>query len=210
MKRRSLLAFAIIAMISGPALAASAGSTPLSDADKALVQKATDYIQTLKTAQARFTQTDAKGSVTTGVFSLQRPGKARFAYDAPASLTVVSDGYNVNVYDARLKTFDQYPLGQTPLVLLLARQVRLDRGVAIAAVERTKDGFTITARDAKKEAEGRISMSFSEHPLMLKGWSVIDAQGLNTSVALEPLKTNLALNGDLFVLRDPRPHIGKP
>lgn len=209
MKRRSLLAFILVAAVASPALAAP-DPIPLSDADKALVQKATDYIQNLKTAQARFTQTDPKGSVTTGTFSLQRPGKARFAYDAPAALTVVSDGYNVNVYDARLKTFDQYPLGQTPLVLLLARQVRLDRGVAVVAVEHTKDGFTITARDARKEAEGRISMSFSDSPLMLRGWSVVDAQGLKTTVALEPLKAGLALSGDLFVLRDPRPHFGKP
>jgi outer membrane lipoprotein-sorting protein len=213
MKRRSLLALVLIAAVAGPTLAAptpTPASAPLSAADQALVQKATDYIQSLNTAQARFTQTDAKGSVTTGVFSLQRPGKARFAYDAPASLTVVSDGYNVNVYDARLKTFDQYPLGQTPLVLLLARQVRLDRGVAITAVEHTNDGFTITARDAKKEAEGRISMIFADRPLMLKGWSVVDAQGLKTTVALDPLKTGVALNGELFVLRDPRPHVGRP
>ena len=210
MKRRSLLALAFAVLIGSPALAAPPVAVPLPDNDKALVQQATDYIQSLKTAQARFTQTDAKGAVTTGTFSLQRPGKARFAYDAPASLTVVSDGYNVNVYDARLKTFDQYPLGQTPLVLLLARQVRLDRGVAIAAVERTNGGFTITARDARKEAEGRISMNFSDSPMMLKGWSVIDAQGLRTTVALEPLKTNISLSGDLFVLRDPHPHTGRP
>ena len=209
MKRRSFLAFLFAAVVVAPAFAAPA-PTPLSKADKALVQKATDYIQNLKTAQAHFTQTDAKGSVTTGTFSLQRPGKARFDYDAPASLTVVSDGYNVNVYDARLKTFDQYPLGQTPLVLLLARQVRLDRGVAIATVERTNGGFTITARDTRKEAEGRIGMSFSNSPMMLKGWSVVDAQGLKTTVVLEPLKANVALNADLFVLHDPRPHVGKP
>lgn len=219
MTRRILTTVALAAAFAGgaPALMVHAASAPgaatpapLSDADKALVQQATDYIQSLKTAEARFTQTDPKGAVTTGTFYLQRPGKARFAYDPPASLTVVSDGYNVNVYDARLKTFDQYPLGQTPLVLLLARQVRLDRGVTITAVERTKEGFTITARDAKKEAEGRISMSFTENPLALKGWSVVDAQGVKTSVALASLKSGLPLNGDLFVLRDPRPHVGKP
>lgn len=209
MKRRTFLAITALSLFAAPAMAAPL-PVPLSDADKALVQKAADYIQSLKTAQARFSQTDPKGVVTTGVFSMQRPGKARFAYDAPSALTVVSDGYNVNVYDGRLKTFDQYPLGQTPLVLLLARQVRLDKGVAVTSVDKMKDGFTITARDAKKEAEGRISMTFSDNPLILKGWSVLDGQGLKTSVVLETLKSGLALDGGLFVLRDPRPHSGHP
>ncbi|MFV4677451.1 outer membrane lipoprotein carrier protein LolA, partial [Mycobacterium tuberculosis] len=73
----------------------------MSAADAALVDKAAAYLQGLKSAQARFSQTDPRGMVTTGTFSLQRPGKARFAYDAPTDLTVVADGVNVNVLDGK-------------------------------------------------------------------------------------------------------------
>ena len=67
-------------------------------------------------------QTDARGRATTGALFMKRPGKARFAYDAPSGLLVVSDGGVVSVQDTRLKTFESYPLGATPLSLFLARR----------------------------------------------------------------------------------------
>ena len=51
----------------------------------------------------------------------------------PAGLLVVSDGRNVSVYDPRLKTFDAYPLGATPLSLFLARTDPADQGVESTA-----------------------------------------------------------------------------
>lgn len=197
-------------LVAAPALAADAPTAPLSPADQALVQQAAGYIQALKGVQGKFTQTDAKGQVSTGTFYMLRPGKARFQYDPPAQLLVVADGYNVSVYDSRLKSFDQYPLGQTPLVLLLAKNVRLDQGVVITAVDKSKDGFVIAARDGRKQAQGRISMSFTDHPVALNGWSVIDAQGQRTEVKLGALTETATLDPNLFVLRDPKPHIGRP
>ena len=92
----------------------------LSADDKALVDKAVAYLQGLSEAKGRFTQTDPRGAVSTGELFLKRPGKARFAYDPPSGLLVVSDGGAVAIQDNRLKTFDSYPLGATPLSLFLA------------------------------------------------------------------------------------------
>jgi len=193
-----------------PAKAAPPAPVTLSAADKSLVDQAALYLQGLKSAQARFSQTDPRGSVSNGTFSLQRPGKARFAYDPPAELTVVSDGVNVNVYDGKLKTFDKYPLKQTPLALLLADAVKFDKAVAVTGVTREKTGFTVTLRDAAKQAEGRLSLSFSTGPVSLIGWQVIDAQGQKTVVRLSGLKTGVPLGAELFVLKDPHPHTFKP
>jgi outer membrane lipoprotein-sorting protein len=193
-----------------PSTAKPAATLALSTADQALVDQAARYLQGLKSAQAKFSQTDHRGMVTTGTFSLQRPGKARFAYDPPADLTVVADGANVNVYDAKLKTFDKYPLKNTPLNLLLGDTVRLDKAAAITSVVRDKTGFTITLRDAAKQAEGRLSLSFSTGPVALTGWQVLDAQGQRTTVRLLGLKTGIPLEAGLFVLKDPHPHTFKP
>jgi outer membrane lipoprotein-sorting protein len=73
----------------------------------------------------------------------------------PSGLLVVSNGNNVNIFDSRLKTFESYPLSRTPLALLLAREVRLDRGVVITDVRKLADGFTIVAQDAKRQTLGR-------------------------------------------------------
>jgi len=189
---------------------AIAASSSLSPEDQALVDKATAYLQGLKTVTGRFTQVSSNGAASTGTFYMQRPGKARFQYDPPAQMVVVSDGYNVSVVDSRLKTHDQYPLGRTPLVILLARQVRLDRGVVVTQVDQTADGYSITARDGHKEASGRITLNFTNDPIALRGWSVIDAQGRETRVTLGGLSPVIDLDPNLFVIQDDRARSGRP
>lgn len=176
----------------------------LSDDDRALVAKASAYLQSLGQARGRFVQTDPMGTRSRGDLYLKRPGKMRFAYDPPLGLLVVSDGFNVSIADRRLKTFDRYPLGTTPLALLLAREIRLDRGVVIDRVTRGADSFAITARDGRKEAEGRIVLTFSSGPLALKSWTVTDAQGQTTRIDLEQFSAVSGLDPALFVLVDPR------
>ncbi len=188
-----------------PALAQRPAATPLSAADKALVDRAAAYLQGLTEAKGRFVQTDPRGVVTRGELYLKRPGKARFDYEAPSGLLVVSDGGKVSIHDARLKTFESYPLMATPLSLFLARQVRLDRGVVISRVARYADGFAITARDGKKQAEGQITLTFTDKPLRLAGWTVTDAQGASTRIQLVGLTPAFGLASSLFVLNDPRP-----
>ena len=195
--------------MAGPALVPAAAfartqAADLSADQQALVSRATDYLQNLKTVTGRFTQTDANGDVSTGVLYLQRPGKARFEYDAPSGLLLVSDGHFVSVSDTRLKTFNEYPLDRTPLVLLLARQVRFDRGVSITAVDQTPNGFSISARDGRGRAQGRLILLFSEGPVALRGWNLIDAQGRETRVRLGPLTPADNLAPGLFYIRDVR------
>ena len=192
------------AVLSGPALAA-----PLSADDRALVEKAQAYIQGLGSAKGRFVQTDARGSQSQGTLWMQRPGKARFAYEGASKLLVVSNGNNVNIFDGRLKTFESYPLERTPLALLLAREVRLDQGVSITGVSRLADGFSITAEDSRRLTRGRITLDFSNDP-QLMGWTVIDAKGARTRVRLVDLEKVSGLDPKLFVLHDPRRRVGKP
>lgn len=188
-----------------PALAQRAPAAPLSAADKALVDRAAAYLEGLTEAKGRFVQTDARGAMTQGSLYLKRPGKARFEYDKPSGLLVVSDGGNVSIADSRLKTFDAYPLMATPLSIFLARQIRLDRGINVTRVARLADGFSITARDGKKQAEGQITLTFSDSPMALVGWTVTDAQGSSTRIRLTSLTKTSGLAPSLFVLKDPRP-----
>jgi outer membrane lipoprotein-sorting protein len=208
-RRRAVLAAALALLCAAPATIAVAApaASALSLADQALVDKATAYLQGLGQVQGRFAQTDARGAVTHGTVMIKRPGKARFDYDAPSGLVVASDGHNVTVYDQRLKTFDRYPLGSTPLSLFLAKNVRLDQGVVITRVARVPGGFTLTARDGRKQAEGQVTLTFSDDPLALREWTLTDAQGQTTRVSVEYLRP-ATLADSLFVIRDPRPRTG--
>lgn len=184
-----------------PALAQST----LPASDRAVVDRAVAYLEGLSEARARFVQTDARGRRQAGTVYLKRPGKARFDYDAPSGLLVVSNGRIVAVQDQRLKSFDQYPLSATPLSLFLARTIRLDQGVQVTSVTRAVGGFSITARDTRRQTAGEITLSFTDAPLSLAGWTVVDAQRRATRVQLQGLERASGLAGSLFELKDPRP-----
>ncbi len=199
--RRTLVGAALAA----PVTAMAVPPQRLSVEDRAMADRAAVYLEGLSEARARFVQTDPRGAVSQGDLYLKRPGRARFAYDAPAGLLVVSDGGVVSIQNSRLKTFESYPLMATPLSLFLAKHIRLDRGVVVTRVTRTLEGFAVTARDGRKEAEGEITLSFADGPLRLTGWSVSDAQGQSTRVRITGLQATSGLSPSLFVLKDPRP-----
>ena len=202
LNRRSLaIALFMAPLLAHPAQAARAAV--LTSEDQGLVDQAAAYLQGLKEARGRFVQTDARGNLSQGDVYLKRPGRARFAYDPPSGMLVVADGANVSVANAQLKTFDSYPLMATPLSLFLARQIRLDKGIVITEVRRAADGFTITARDGGRTAEGTISLTFSSAPLALTGWTVADAQGQTTHIQLSGFAPASGLAPDLFVLKNP-------
>lgn len=201
--RRRVVAAGLIAALAGPALAAAPPAAPLSPQDQALVAKAGDYLANLAEVKGRFVQTDARGQTVQGELFIKRPGKARFAYDPPSNRLVVSDGFNVSIADPRLKTFDRYPLGSTPLALFLSRDVRTDKGVEIVRVDHFSDGFSITARDAKHRNAGSVTLTFSDSPMRLRDWSLTDGQGQVTQMRIN-LAAASGLDPGLFVLRDPR------
>jgi outer membrane lipoprotein-sorting protein len=209
--RRRLLTLAATAAVLGPP-AARAAPPPatLSADDQALVDKAVAYLEGLSEAQGRFVQSDGRGAASQGELYLKRPGKARFAYAPPSGLLVVSDGGRVIVSDSRLNTFTAYPLSATPLSLFLAKTIRLDRGVRVTGVSRAADGFSITARDGKKETAGQIVLTFTDNPMSLAGWAVSDAQGRTTQVRISGLQRVSGLDPSLFVLKNPHPRAADP
>ena len=197
--RRLVLAAGLGAAVSGAAWA----DTPLSVDDKALVDKAAAYLQGLGEMKGRFEQTDYRGGVSHGDIFLKRPGRARFAYDPPYGLLVISDGTNVMVSDPRLKTQNRYLLAVTPLSILLAKQVRLDRGVVVTRVDRFTDGFAITARDAHHRNQGEITLSFADNPVALREWKMTDAQGKTTDIRLTAFEAASSLEPNLFFIPAP-------
>jgi outer membrane lipoprotein-sorting protein len=201
----ALAAALSLAALADPALAQS-NTAALPPHDLALVDKATRYLQSLTEAHGRFEQTNARGTMQTGDIYLKRPGKARFQYDPPSGLLVVSDGRNVSVWDARLRTFDRTPLGATPLGILLAARVRLDEDVDVFRVGAYDDGFYLSARNANDQAqtEGYITLLFGGNPMVLRGWTLVDGQGQSTKVKITDLKAQ-PIDPGLFVLGDPRP-----
>jgi len=203
-RRQEWKPLAIALAVATLAAKAASAAEPLAPEDKTLVQQATDYLQNLGEVKGRFVQTDARGGITHGELYLKRPGRARFAYDPPSGLLVVSDGATVSVFDPRLRTFNHYPLKYTPLSLFLARQIRLDRGVVVTHVTHFSNGFGLTARDGRHQAQGQITLTFATDPIRLSDWTMTDARGQTTRVQITGLESAAGTDPALFELRDPR------
>ncbi len=205
MIRRTVFGVLLLAAAASVTAVAPAAAPALSAEDYALAQRAADYLQGLTSAEARFVQTDPRGAVSEGQFWLQRPGKARFQYDLPSGMVIASDGNVVSVLNPRLRTFQSYPLGLTPLSVILSREIRLGHGVEVNSVARRPGGFSIVARSGAKNQQGRIMLDFTDDPVTLTGWTIINPQGGETHVRLVGLHSAAGLDKHLFELPSPPP-----
>jgi outer membrane lipoprotein-sorting protein len=206
-RRRALLLAAAAVLGIG---AAAPPPSPLSSDDLILVEQARDYLRGLSNAMGRFAQTDPRGRTTNGAIYLRRPGRARFEYDPPSGLVVAANGFRVAVMDRRLKTIDAYPLGATPLGILLSSDIRIDKQVAIGGVKRTAAGFSIVASRAGKRNQGQIALEFSFKPLRLMGWTITDPQGGVTRVDLLDFGPSKSMPNAFFELSPDQPAPAKP
>jgi outer membrane lipoprotein-sorting protein len=198
-RRTALLA--LTAVLAAPTLARA--DVDPQQVVKELTDRAVAYLDGLSAVKGAFQQSNQRGDTANGTFYLARPGRARFQYEPPSNLLITSDGKTVIVSDSRLKSFQKFPLGSTPLALFLADHIRLDRGAHVTKVTRSLTGFSITARDDHAISQGDITLYFNEAPLRLTGWAVVDGQGRKTQVTLGPLSPFSASDPAFFTQQPP-------
>jgi outer membrane lipoprotein-sorting protein len=210
MKRRSAL-LALVALLALPASAQDLRPrtvvapliVQLEGAERsAALAQANGVLNAVQRLQGRFVQTAPDGSVAAGAFYLQRPGKLRFEYDAPATLLIVADGSVVAMRDTALRTTERTPLRSTPLNLILAPRVDLARDARITRVSRSGPWLMVTARDRTGEFDGHIALHFYGPNAELRSWDVLDATGARTRITLSQLTQPASLDRSLFRLED--------
>ncbi len=152
--------------------------------------------------QGRFVQTAPGGARSSGNFYLQRPGRLRFEYDAPATLLIVSDGNVVAMRDTALRTTDRTPLRSTPLNLILGERIDLERNARVTRVSRSGPWTMITARDRSGQTDGLITLNFHGEQAELRSWDVVDATGARTRITLSDVTQPASLDRSLFRLND--------
>ncbi|WP_374439917.1 outer membrane lipoprotein carrier protein LolA [Stella sp.] len=207
--RRSVLAMAFAALVAGAAFpwtafaqVAAARLTPEQQADIARVET---YLSGVRTLQARFVQVASNGAYAEGTFYLSRPGKLRFQYDPPTPLLIVSDGTVVYSYDTALKQTTQIPVNLTPLWFLLRERIALSGDVTVTKYDRQAGVLRIALVQTKDPGAGSVELAFQSEPLALRQWTVTDAQGITTNIALAETRQDVRLDGKLFVFDENMP-----
>jgi outer membrane lipoprotein-sorting protein len=197
------------------ATALSAGGQPppkrvieFSEADRADLARVSAYLNSIHSLSGDFVQLGPEGQADQGRFYLQKPGRLRFEYNPPNPMLVVADGRYLIVANRKMKTVDRTPLSLTPLDLILGDNIDLIHNSAILAVKHEQGILIIQARSSDNRSRANIALVFSDPILELRQWTVLDDQGLETTVALRGLQSGQVLDPSLFVLEDMKRPVG--
>lgn len=196
-----LAAMTILVGLSLPAL--SPAMAALSAQDKADIQRAEAWLQSVTTFKARFLQNAASGA-SEGTIYLQRPGFLRLEYDDPTSILVVANGDYLIYHDKKLVQTSYVGIESSPAAVLLSKKASLSQnGFEVVSVLREMGVLEITLTKPKDASVGRISLIFTEKPFELRKWHVVDPQGQAITVSLFDIQKSMPIDRELFRFHDP-------
>jgi outer membrane lipoprotein-sorting protein len=183
---------------------AAAQGNGLSTAQMAVVNRVERYLNHLTSLQAEFMQVAPDGSISAGALYLARPGgRIRLEYAPPSQLLVVGREGWITLYDLAAEEDSRWPVRGTPFDVLIRDKVNLSKDVHVRRVDQIGGVIRLTVEGRDEPEAGSLTLVFSANPLELRQWQVIDAQRLLTTVTLADIQSNVALDSDLFVDKDP-------
>lgn len=195
--------------LTAPAIVQAAAPSPPAAAlspELAMVQA---HLRAVTTMTADFTQTDRNGATLTGTLQIKKPGRVRFQYQKGVPLLVVGDGKALIMIDYQVKQVSRWPIGNTPLALLLDPNKNIARYARIVP-SGDPETLLVAGQDAKHREYGSITVAFRRSAgapggLQLDGWTVLDAQNNRTTVRLSNQRFNGPVDDSAFRWNDPRP-----
>ena len=193
----------VLFLSSGISLALADKALPmvLSDQDWSDLKRIERYLEDIKTLKGGFLQISSDGGVASGKVFISRPGRMRFEYDPPASILMIADGIWLIYIDPELDQVTHIFLNSTPVGFLLSEDVKLTGDVTVTKLERTPAILRLTVQDTEEPEKGSITLVFSDKPLALRKWKILDSQNIETSVTFTGVQTGIKLDPELFVYR---------
>jgi outer membrane lipoprotein-sorting protein len=205
MNRRAVLAAlfgSAAARLSAAAAVASPAAVALTPQDNADLQRIAAYLGGIRTMYAKFRQVAAGGGVATGQLWMARPGRMRFEYDPPSAILLLADMFYVYYVDKELVQMSKVGLKSTPAWLLLRDPITFT-DLVVTRFERGANTLRLTVVEKTEPDNGSLTMVFSDNPLALQQWSIVDQQRKTTTVSLYDERFGMALDPKLFVYQDP-------
>jgi len=210
MRHLAAVVLGLAIAVATPLGIASADTPPppaqLTPQDQADLQRIATYLNSIGTMTARFHQRTANGGTAGGWLWMERPGRMRFQYDPPNPILLIADRFYVYYIDTQLAEVSQVGLKFTPAWFLLRVPISFN-DLEVTRFEHGDNLLQITVIDPKSPDNGSLTMSFTENPLSLLQWTVVDQQHHVTTVSLSQEQFGMALDPNLFVYQNPyRPH----
>jgi outer membrane lipoprotein-sorting protein len=180
-------------------------AVPAAADESADMAKLKAHIAGVHTMTANFQQIDSRGHAATGKMQLERPGKVRFEYGS-GDLLLVANGKTLTLIDYQVGQKSSWPLGRTPLGVLLSNSPDL-KGRAQVVPSSNPNVVSVRARDPSQY--GSLTLVFlrsgsAPGGLQLYGWTAIDGQNRRTTVKLSDVRYNGAVPDSAFSYAEPK------
>ena len=203
-RKTAAAALSALSLLFAAALPATAAG-PLSPQDRADLIRVERYLNDLGTLQSRFVQANPDGSHSEGTMYLQRPGKLRFEYDPPDPYLIVAHGKWFIWVDKELEEATYLPVDKTPAYFIVKKDIRFGGKLRVASFQNRDKVIRLELEQADEPDAGRVTMIFTDAPLQLRKWQVVDAQGNLTDTTLINPNFDVPLNEALFEYDGPTP-----
>jgi outer membrane lipoprotein-sorting protein len=203
---------ATLAILAAPLTAAALAPAPVLAQAASPLAQVSGHLKAVDTMTAAFTQTGRNGQTLDGQLTLKRPGKIRFQYGPGVPMLVVADGKSLTMVDYQVKQVSRWPIGNSPLSVLLDPNRNLAK---VAKILPSDDRVVLVqARDPGRPEFGTITLAFAKvasapSGLMLTGWTTIDAQKNRSTVKLSNQRFNVPVAETAFRYVDPRKNAGR-
>ena len=128
-----------------------------------VVSEAEDWFNGISTMQADFIQVASDGTTASGVIHLRRPHQMKIVYDLEEPLILLTTRIWIHVDRPNDKTVTSYPISETPLSLLLKKDVRL-RSDEFTTSSNVQNGIVrVMLAKETGEAAGELTLEFTEN-----------------------------------------------
>lgn len=167
------------------------------------IQKVETYLNNIKSLEATFVQMASNGGTAEGRLFIQKPNRIRMEYADPTNVLIVGDGQYIIYNDLELEQVTHIDYDDIPASLILANDIKID-GEKIKVTDFYQDSgtTTITLDYASKGEMGPITLVFSNNPMELKQWKIVDPQSVEVTVSIYDVKKDVELADNLFKFKD--------
>ena len=170
----------------------------LSDAQQNNLTRIEKYLDEIVSLRAKFVQVSSNGEISNGVFWLKKPGFFRFEYAPPSQILIIGDGTFLSYIDHEIEEIRHMFISSTPLGFLANKKVSLKENMIVSKVENALATLRYTFRKRSEPKGGAITLVFSDKPLQIRKWIVIDAKGIETEVTFSDLETGIDIKNTIF------------
>lgn len=167
------------------------------------LQKIENYLNSIKSIEATFVQMASNGSTAEGRLFIKKPNKIRMEYAEPTNVLIVGNGDKIVYNDLDLDQVTHIDYDDIPASMILSDKIKID-GEKIKIIDFYQDtgSTSITLDYTNKGDVGPITLVFSNNPMELKQWKIVDPQSVEVSVSLYDAKKDGEIEDEVFKFKN--------